>query len=249
MRGKVKPAQGCLGYDREWVRLGGMIWARTSNGWARLCLASLVWLAACQGSLNQALLEAVNEADGEEVRDLVEDGADPNFRDDKGSTVLMLAVVSGTEEGMRVLLEGGADPNLTVENGSTAVHMAAATGQTALLRILLEHGGDPNVEAEASTTPLMMASLWSRADTVTALAEAGADLDARNDEDRTALMIAVTEKRPEIVRALLDAGASPTAARRGITPLMMARQEGTTEIELMLRDAMGLTERSQRRRF
>ena len=193
-----------------------MIRARISNGRKRLCLVSLLCLAACRGDINQALLEAVHQADGEEVRDLVEDGA---------------------------------DPNLTVENGSTAVHMAAATGQTGLLRILLEHGGDPNVEAEANTTPLMMAALWSRGDTVTALAEAGADVDARNEEDRTALMIAVTEKRPEIVRALLDAGASPTAARRGITPLMMARQEGTTEIELMLRDAMGLTERSQRRRF
>ena len=198
---------------------------------------------------NQALVEAARAADGDETRDLVEDGADPDFRDEEGSTALMLSIVSGTEEGVRALLEGGADPDLTLDNGSTAVHMATATGQTTLLRILLEHEADPNIKDEAGITPLMMAASWSRADTVTALAEAGAGLDTRNEDDRTALMIAVTEKRPEIVRALLDAGANPRLGRRGITPLMMAEQEGTGDIELMIRDAMGLNERSRRRRF
>ena len=207
-------------------------------------------LATCRwGNINQALIDAAKEADGGEVRDLVEDGADPNFRDEEGATALMLSIVSGTEEGVRALLEGGADPDLTLENGSTAVHMATATGQTALLRIILEHGGDPNTRDEAGITPLMMATLWSRADTVTALAEAGAELNTRSDEDKTALMIAVTEKRPEIVRALLDAGANPRLGRRGVTTLMMAQQEGTGDIELMIQDAMGLNQRSRRRRF
>ena len=76
---------------------------------------------------NQALVEAARAADGDETRDLVEDGADPDFRDEEGSTALMLSIVSGTEEGVRALLEGGADPDLTLDNGSTAVHMATAT--------------------------------------------------------------------------------------------------------------------------
>ncbi len=223
---------------------------KRSLGWCAILAGLTLLLSTCRwGDPNQALIEAANEADGAEIRDLVEDGADPNFRDEEGATALMLSIVSGTEEGVRALLEGGADPNLTLENGSTAVHMATATGQTALLRIILEHGGDPNIEAETGMTPVMMASMWSRADTVTALAEAGADLDTRNDEDQTALMIAVTEKRAEIVRALLDSGANPRLARRGITPLMMAQQESTGDIELMIRDAMGLNQRSQRRRF
>ena len=211
---------------------------------AILGLSTCSWLDP-----DQTLLDAANAADGDEIRDLVEGGANPNVRNDEGSTPLMLSIVSGTEEGVRALLEGGADPNLTLDNGSTAVHMATATGQTVLLRITLEHGGDPNVKDEEGMTPLMMASMWSRADTVTALAEAGADLDTRNEDDRTALMIAVTEKRPEIVRALLDAGANPRLGRRGVTTLTMAQQEGTGDIELMLREAMGLNERNSRRRF
>ena len=61
------------------------------------------------------------------------------------------------------------------------------------------------------------------------------------------LVLATMERRPQIVRALLDAGANPRIERRGLTPMMMARREGYTEIEIMLRDALGLNKKKRRK--
>jgi uncharacterized protein len=69
----------------------------------------------------------------EDVRILLEGGADVNARDEIGQTPLMRAVYSVNLEMVNLLLEAGADPNAQTEFESTALSIAkSATGNDLL---------------------------------------------------------------------------------------------------------------------
>ncbi len=72
-------------------------------------------------SLGELLIQASTEGDTAEVRTLLEEGANVNFRDVLGWTSLMLAVAAGHILTVGVLVEAGADLS------------ASAQGQTALM--------------------------------------------------------------------------------------------------------------------
>ena len=54
------------------------------------------------------------------VRRLLEEGADVNVKDDRGSTALMYASEEGHVETVKLLLEKGADVNAKDNDGGTA---------------------------------------------------------------------------------------------------------------------------------
>ena len=85
-------------------------------------------------------------------------GADPNFRDAKGRTALMYAVLTG-DSTLRILLEYGADPNIQDNDGRTALMLAVLDGESeeGVIKSLLEHGADPNIQDKTGLTALMWA--------------------------------------------------------------------------------------------
>src|SRR5437868_1910085 len=58
-----------------------------------------------------ALGEAARSGYTDLVQEFLQAGADPNGRDDAGSTPLMLAASGGNAEEMRLLIQAGADIN------------------------------------------------------------------------------------------------------------------------------------------
>ena len=51
----------------------------------------------------------------EELRRLLEDGLDPNIRNQYGESALMIASIKGSEDTVRLLLEYNANPNIVNE--------------------------------------------------------------------------------------------------------------------------------------
>lgn len=98
-------------------------------------------------TLNDELLDAVFLRDGDEVRRLLQRGADPDARDDERCTPLMMATIEGDTEIVRTLLEAGADPNLADSDGWTALDVAIYRRTVDLIWLLLQYG------AAASTLP------------------------------------------------------------------------------------------------
>ena len=88
------------------------------------------------------LMRAALDGNTERVRELIDQGADINQRDDNGRTALMFAVVNLHYETMKVLLEYGADVNAKSKQGGTALMAAALTGDRRMVQALLDKGAD-----------------------------------------------------------------------------------------------------------
>jgi ankyrin repeat protein len=114
-----------LGFKRVLRESPGAVQAKGPGGWMPLMYAALY-------------------GDGETVRLLLENGANPNARNDRGGTALMYAV--DNEEKTRLLLDHGADPNLRSGEGQTALLMAVRRPASySVAKLLLDKGADAAV--------------------------------------------------------------------------------------------------------
>ena len=75
-------------------------------------------------TLSKKLFQAVKNRDVEMVRVILAQGIDPDVRDSKGRTPLMLAAYLGYPDIARILLEKGADVNAKDNKGRTPLKWA-----------------------------------------------------------------------------------------------------------------------------
>ncbi|XP_020154995.1 uncharacterized protein [Aegilops tauschii subsp. strangulata] len=75
------------------------------------------------------------------VRYLLDNGADPNKKDDAGSVPLHCAAKFGHHEAARLLLSRGASVDIAYFHG-TPLHIAAYYGKASVMKVLLEHHAD-----------------------------------------------------------------------------------------------------------
>lgn len=104
------------------------------------------------------LLFSARTGDTQNVRCLLDEGADANVADSAGVTALMRAARFGHTDTARLLIERGADPNIaTRRNGATALMIAAYQGHADMVRLLLAQGANPNARNDNGKTPLAFA--------------------------------------------------------------------------------------------
>ncbi len=85
------------------------------------------------------LMYAALYGDTRAVSELLDQGANPNTKNDAGATALLWAVDSSEATG--ILLERGAEPNVRSADGSTPLMIAAAqVGSAEAVKLLLDHG-------------------------------------------------------------------------------------------------------------
>ena len=124
------------------------------------------------------LMYAVLYGDTDAVRLLLDNGADPNVRNEAGARALMWAV--DDLEKTRLLLRRGADVNARSEDGRTALSIAASRfGSLAVVRLLLDSGANPSVKSpsyKGPLTPLSEAAEFGDEAVVRLLIECGADV-------------------------------------------------------------------------
>lgn len=121
-----------------------------------------------------ALIEAAKEGNLEEVRRLLDEGADPNPTTDFQEFALMGAVSNDRPDVVALLLDRGANPNLRDSQGQTALFMAAYQRNTRVVGMLLDAGAEVDVVTNAGETALLRSVIWQDRDTVDLLLKAGA---------------------------------------------------------------------------
>jgi uncharacterized protein len=100
---------------------------------------------------------AVQKPDTDMVRLLLDQGADPNLKDSKENTALMVAAKSNQLPNLKLLIAKGANLNLQNNLGYTALRTAADYNRVEVARLLLENGANPNLKDNEGLTPLTVA--------------------------------------------------------------------------------------------
>lgn len=91
-----------------------------------------------------ALHIVVKRGDGTYLRYLLQKGADPNLRDGRGNTPLLLAVQTGQADLIPVLVAARANPNLGNQSGVTPLILATQSRNLDMVRQLLAANADPD---------------------------------------------------------------------------------------------------------
>ena len=157
--------------------------------------------------------DAAQRSDVEAVRELLQQGADPNAAQSDGLTALHWAALNDQLNIAQILLYAGATVKpVTRVGGYTPLHLASRAGHGGIVRALLEAGAEPDQFTTTGVTALHFAAEADDAEAVNALIEHGANVDARDSfSSRTPLMFAAVRNAAESMQALASGGANLSA--------------------------------------
>ncbi|KAJ5774183.1 hypothetical protein N7457_009079 [Penicillium paradoxum] len=155
---------------------------------------------------SNALFDAIRVNDIEAARQALEDGADPNAKDEDGMTPIWIAACE--EENidlMKLLLEQKANPNFQDPlDGETPLYRAVIRRDLKRMELLLEHKADPNLQQHLWGSPLHRAAYsYDYEQIIDLLLENGANRNLRRSRDgATALYMAVEGAQVENAKRL-----------------------------------------------
>lgn len=168
-----------------------------------------VGFAEDRPKLSEQMIEAAEEGDIKEMRELIERGADVNAIDEQeGITALIAATAGGQVAAVQFLIQAKAAVNSGDKANNATPLMWAATLRP---------------DKEAIEKGLKMPPAEKKLEIGRMLIAAGAEVNYRNAWGGTALQWAADEGNPEMVKLLLASKADPNLGdQHGLTPLIAA---------------------------
>lgn len=151
-----------------------------------------------------SLLSAARGGDRKTVRRLLDDGADPNQRDDKGETVLGAAARAGQPDLVRLLLRAGADPRIRMGREGTTLDIAARAGRRDVVVVLLEDA--QSLTPADRSAALYNATLAMHPEVVGAMLDRGTDPSLDVGQPYSPLQLALRFGTPEVVEVYRERG-------------------------------------------
>ncbi|MFC1793592.1 ankyrin repeat domain-containing protein [Planctomycetota bacterium] len=208
------------------------MWAKNYYGHTPLDMADLLNNEVVSHLLvsrdaDMSVLVAVRYRLMEEIKKLIERGADVNAKDNEGQTPLYAAIWSGDANMVELLLDKGANMKIKDSYGQTPLDVAVRYSQKDILKLLVARGAEvPSIQVAAFIGDL------SR---VKAFLGRGIDINAKDTRNRTALHYASNEGQKEVVELLLANGADVNAGTEyNKTAAEFAMSRGHTAIVKLL---------------
>jgi len=165
-------------------------------------------VSAAAPALAGPLHDAARAGNLDEVRQLLDSGANIEDRDKTRETPLISAALAGSDEVVAELIKRGADVTARNDRGLTPLHAAAYGGSLESVKLLVDAGAAVNdADDKFKVTSLIMASEENHADIVAFLVEHGADIEQKERHGYTALTRAGFKERWDTVQVLIKSGA------------------------------------------
>lgn len=163
---------------------------------------------------SRAVHSAVHGDKVDNLRVLLEAGANPNAVDSMGCTPLMAVFLAKDRPEafamVQELLKAGADPGLVAQDGKVALHLAAGMGATHDVLSILISPATLNLSDNIGPTPLCYAAGGGYEGTVSWLLAVGASdrtvLQKKKIADLSSLLAAVNHDQGRVVQTILNEG-------------------------------------------
>ena len=191
--------RGGLGQERYVKNCFNMKWIKS---YSQTLLESL-----SQDELDRELLAAALDGNLNEVKGLLDKGANVNVKSINGHTPLHNAAQRGHAEAARLLIDRGANPDAEDRSKKTSLHWAATNGHEGVARLLIDRGANPNAENRNKETPLHLAAYYDHVEIARLLLDKGARVDAEDIEKFTPLYFATVARHVLLAKLLILYGA------------------------------------------
>jgi ankyrin repeat protein len=196
--------------------------------------------------LNEELHYSVSRKDMDQIRLLLELGADINWKSERGNTALIESSYSGKNEITEFLISKGAKTNIQSNNGKTALWVASFFQNREIVETLLEAGADTNLKTNNidkladpyAETALIVSCEKKDRKIAELLINSGADVNWIEADGSTALINACIFKSDiELVKLLINNGADLDIQNKwGDTALTLSAKHGNRDImELLIK--------------
>ena len=150
-------------------------------------------------------------------KQLIDNGASVNVREDNGVTPLHYAAKYGKIVEVEYLIRGGAEIDAQKDDGFTPLAYAIVGGQLATVKALIKAGARLDMRTNDNTNgamPLHLAAQIGKADIVRFLVRSGAEVDAKDNQGNTPLRYATAnsvDHQSVVIDFLLCEGAQMNA--------------------------------------
>ena len=159
-------------------------------------------------TLNQNFIRAAQHGNLREARELLNQGANINAKDNNGSQAIHRLAEEGSVPALEFLLNRGAKVNALDNNGFQPIHLASMFNPR-VVRVLLNRGAKVNARDNRGSQPIHWAASRGHLNTVKLLLRRGANIHARGRYGSQAFRLAAAYDHLPVVKELIKRGENP----------------------------------------
>ncbi len=165
----------------------------------------------------------LNNASLDEIKSIIDAGADINETDYKGYNVLTYAVLQNKNPAViKYLINKGLSVNQMTKEDLSLAHFAAKNPCPEIMETLIEQGvAFDKEDSNYKKTPLSVAALIGSREVCEVLIKAGSNLEKRDREGKTPLLLSTMNPDPNVFRFLLKSGAKSKAVDNNRTGILI----------------------------
>ena len=158
---------------------------------------------AARKTAGNALCNAAAGGDTQLVQELIDNGADVNWKNGKGLTPLHMAAYDQRSECFRILLNNGGDIHSRSNDGTYVFHRVARSEKLSneFMQILIDRGASIHALGACGWNAIHFAAARGSTVCINMLYNLGLDINAKTNDDLTAYHIALS--RGELAAAKL----------------------------------------------
>jgi cytohesin len=127
-----------------------------------------------------------------------------NEKNQRGATMLHIAVLIRNVKEIRALLDSGVDINAQDKDGNTPLHWASEEGYIEVIDVLLASGAKLNAKNKHGDTPMHFAAFRGNTKAIDTLLAAGAELNVKDEYGDTPLHFAAFHGNLKTIEMLLQ---------------------------------------------